>query len=57
MSEFRWYLDDTICHNCHNHCSLLEPSCNVGKRAAKRKRQQNAKTQDQKPRSNKGRCD
>ncbi|WP_261430238.1 hypothetical protein [Xiamenia xianingshaonis] len=42
MGDFKWYADDSICHNCHNHCSLADPGCNVGKRTAERKRNKEA---------------
>ena len=36
-AEFKWREDDGRCPNCHNHCNLFEPSCDAGKRIAKRR--------------------
>lgn len=45
MDDFKWYADDSICHNCHNHCDLDEPGCEVGKRTAERKRKKESASQ------------
>lgn len=49
MGDFKWYADDSICHNCHNHCSLADPGCDVGKRTAERKRNKKAEVQEEQP--------
>ena len=46
-AEFKWREDDGRCPNCHNHCNLLEPSCEAGVRIAQRRLKKQNDQQEQ----------